>query len=382
MKLARLVENSMDQLPEKLTWKQIAGEVGVSESALSKFRRGTELNFPALFTVARILHPENYHEIIAEWSQHVHGPTNLCFAMEYLSANRLFEAAEEKIRTMRQQDSSSKLLADLCDTYALLIERQQIQVGIPTDFIMQIDALKARTPEGRFLRQMLRVYYHSDMRHLELMRDCLSVAEEMLEHVHSADLRDLYMLRINDMKAISLLFNFNRPEESRALCEKVINSDVLDNTIYRAGAYCRMATSYMFSSYDMTAMFFRKAIAIYRATGREEVADAVEANELEFASVLWGKAKDPAELKDDSNRAFYYAKNGLSSEALEVISTLNPDSPFTRFYKGLAANDPAVLMESLILFMKGGDAFYAELPFKALQNLPQFCGVASLLRKK
>jgi tetratricopeptide (TPR) repeat protein len=382
MKLARLVEDSMDKLPYKMTWKNIADEVGMSESAFSKFKRGSELNFAALFTIAKILHPDTYHTVIADWSRHVEGATNLCFAMEYMSANRLFDVAEEKLQMMRDYNSSSLLLADLCDMYTLLIERQRLEVGIPTNFIQRVDNVKARTPEGRFLRQMLRVYYHSDMRHMAAMQECLSVAEELLDRVQNVDLRDLYTLRIKESKAISLLFNYNRKEEARSLCEEIINSDVLDNTIYRAGSFFRMATSYMFGSYDMTAAYFKKAIAIYRANGRHEAAVSVESNELEFAAVLWDKVQDPSELKDESNRAFYYAKHGRKSEALAVITTLNSESPFTRYYTGLAKEDPAILVESLILFLKGGDNFYSALPFNELQNYPQFRGVADLLRKK
>jgi tetratricopeptide (TPR) repeat protein len=382
MKLARLVEDSMDKLPYKLTWKEISQQVGMTNSAFTKFKQGSELNFAALFTVAKILHPDTYHKVIAEWSYHVEGATNLCFALEYMSANRLFDVAEEKIRMISENNSSSKLLTDLCDMYTLLLERQRMEVGIPTDFIQRIENTKARTPEGRFLRQMLRVYYHSDMRHMAAMQECLTVAEGLLERVQNSDLRDLYTLRLKDSKALSLLFNYNRKKEARSLCEEIINSDVLDNTIYHAGSYFRMATSYMFSSYDLTNAYFKKAIAIYRSNGRHEAAISVESNELEFATVLWDKVRNPSELRDDSNRAFYYARHGRKTEALNIIATLNQDSPFTRYYIGLATGDPALLVESLILFMKGGDNFYSELPFQELLNYPQFSGVASLLRQK
>jgi tetratricopeptide (TPR) repeat protein len=378
MELARLVEESMDRLPYKLTWRRIAQETGMSHSNFCRFKEGSELNFQALFTISKMLHPETYHNVIAEWSYYVESPMNVKFALEYMSANRLFGHAEDKIQQIRESGTTSKLLIDLANAYTLLLERQQSD-KTPSDFIKRIKGMRYKTPEGKFLRQMLFAYYYSDVRCFALMEENLTIAEALLDNVNNEDLQELYSLRIKELKAVSLLFNSNRKEEARKLCEEIAQSEVLDNPTYRAGAYFRMATSYMFSSYDMTEVFFKKAAKIYRETGRDSVADGVESNEMEFARVLWGKVDDPVGLLDDSNRAFYYARNGKSEEALKVIALLNQESPFTKYYEGLAKNDPSLLFESLVRFLKGGDMVYVELPYIELQKYPQLCGVADIL---
>jgi hypothetical protein len=378
MELARLVEESIDMLPYKLTWRKIAQETGMSHSVFSHFKEGSEINFKTLFTIAQMVHPDTYHTVIADWSYYVEAPMNVKFALEYMSVNRMFDYAEDKIQKIHDSGTTSKLLIDLANAYTLLLERQQSE-DTPSDFMKRIKGMRYKTPEGKFLRQMLFAYYYSDVRCFSLMDDNLSIAEALLDNISSQDLRELYSLRIKELKAVSLLFNSNRKEEARKLCEEIAQSEVLDNPTYRAGAYFRMATSYMFSSYDMTEAFFKKAAKIYRETGRGNVADGLESNEMEFARVLWGKVDDPAELSDDSNRAFYYARNGKSEEALEVIALLNQESPFTKYYEGLAQNDPSLLLESLVKFIKGGDMVYSELPYIELQKYPQLCGVADIL---
>jgi hypothetical protein len=378
MELARLVEESMDKLPYKLTWRKIAQETGMSHSNFCRFKEGCELNFKALFTMAKMIHPDTYHTVIADWSYYVEAPMNVKFALEYMSANRLFDHAQHKIEQIRESGTTSKLLIDLESAYTLLLDRQQSD-ETPKGFIQRIKKMRYKTPEGKFLRQMLFAYYYSDVRCFALMNDNLSIAEALLDNVNNEDLQELYSLRIKELKAVSLLFNSNRKEEARNLCEEIAQSEVLDNPTYRAGAYFRMATSYMFSSYDMTEVFFKKAAKIYRETGRDNVADGLESNEMEFARVLWGKVDDPAELSDDSNRAFYYARNGMEEEAVEAIALLNQESPFTKYYEGLAKNDPSLLLESLVKFIKGGDMVYVELPYSELQKYPQLCGVADIL---
>ncbi|MFC7785660.1 AimR family lysis-lysogeny pheromone receptor [Rossellomorea sp. GCM10028870] len=378
MELARLVEESIDKLPYKLTWRKIAQKTGMSHSVFSHFKEGSEINFKTLFTIAQMVHPDNYHTVIADWSYYVDAPMNVKFALEYMSVNRMFDHAEDKIQQIHESGTTSKLLIDLANAYTLLLERQQSE-ATPSDFMKRIKGLRYKTPEGKFLRQMLFAYYYSDVRCFALMDDNLSIAEALLDNVSSEDLRELYSLRIKELKAVSLLFNRNRKEEARKLCEEIAQSEILDNPTYRAGAYFRMATSYMFSSYDMTEVFFKKAVRIYRETGRDSVADGVESNEMEFARVLWKKVSDPSEIKDDSNRAFYYASNGMAEEALEVIALLNQKSPFTKYYEGLAKSDTNLLLESLVLFIKGGDMVYAELPYIELQKSPQLRGVADIL---
>jgi tetratricopeptide (TPR) repeat protein len=378
MELAKLVEESIDMLPYKLTWKKIAQETGMSHSVFSHFKDGSEINFKTLFTIAQMVHPDTYHTVIADWSYHVEAPMNVRFSLEYMSANRMFEHAEQKLQQIRESGTTSKVLIDLSAVYELILERQQTE-GTPVDFIERVRNLRRRVPEAAFLRQMLIAYHHADTRCFAQMEEALSMAEELLENVNSSDLRELYSLRIKELKAMSYLFNCNRKEEARKLCEEIVQSEILDNPTYKAGAYFRMATSYIFSSHDMTEAFFKKAVRIYRETGRDSVAAGVESNEMEFARVLWGKVDNPTELSDDSNRAFYYARNGMSEEALEVIALLNQESPFTKYYEGLAKSDPSLLLESLVRFIKGGDMVYAELPYTELQKYPQLRGVADLL---
>jgi tetratricopeptide (TPR) repeat protein len=378
MELARLVEESIDMLPYKLTWRKIAQKTGMSHSVFSHFKEGSEINFKTLFTIAQMVHPDTYHTVIADWSHYVEAPMNVKFALEYMSVNRMFDHAEDKIQQIHDSGTTSKLLIDLTNAYTLLLERQQSE-ETPSNFIKRIKGLRYKTPEGKFLRQMLFAYYYSDVRCFAVMDDNLSIAEALLDNVNNEDLRELYSLRIKELKAMSLLFNRNRKEEARKLCEEIAQSEILDNPTYRAGAYFRMATSYMFTSFDMTEAFFKKAVRIYRETGRGSVADGVESNEMEFARVLWKKVSDPSQIKDDSNRAFYYASNGMTEEALEVIALLNQESPFTKYYEGLAKNDTNLLLESLVLFIKGGDMVYAELPYIELQKYPQLRGVADIL---
>lgn len=378
--IAKMIENTLDDLNEKVTWKEIAEKLNLTPSAISHFRnKGTELSFSSLHIIAKLLYPKKYVDVLANWCNHLTKPQNIKFALEFLANNRKLVDLESLIKQINSSKTSSKLLQELAQIYTLLLTH--LRRDIKDGFIHEIKGCNFKTPEANFLKCMCKVYYYNVMSDIKSLTFHNSNAYIIAEEIKDESLREFYLIRAQEMESVSLLFYFNKQVESRSISENIIEKvDLLGDT-YLAESYYRIGMSYLFTSPDMCLTFLKRSIKTFSANNRKDRAEQIEKNEYELASVLWDRVSSVETLTNNTSKAFYLSKNGDKEESLRIAKELNEDSPFTKYYVGIAKEDYNILLESLVIFSQRGNLFYANLPYTLLKDFAPLKNVANLLIK-
>jgi transcriptional regulator with XRE-family HTH domain len=371
------INNGLDLLPIKFSQDEIGKKVGLKRNTVSTFLSGSnETNFMSILKFAKLIHPRDYIKAVERWATLHRKTENVKFALEFLSANRMFDTLREYINTLRNEVSPK--LFPILDAYSLMIEYQTIPL-IEKDFIHKIENLKESVVESKFIKKMLEVYYYNYFSVVNVTCEKIIEAERLLDNVEKNSLKALYEVKLNEMRATCYLFNEGNPLKSREFSERVFENIDFFGATYRANAYYKIGMSYFYESPDMCLINLRKAAKIYRECGEIGFAKNIEENEINFAKVYWGTVSGIEEVAGTPSEAHYLIRIGRLDEAAIVISGLDQESPFTRYYKGLAENNPFLLLESLKIFRNNGNEFYAKLPLIELEKYPEASGLIKLL---
>jgi hypothetical protein len=371
------INNGLDMLPVKYTHKELGNKVGLSKNAVTGvLTNGTETNFTASVLFAKVINPDNYIEVATTWSVNHRRPENMKLILEFLSANRKFDTLKMYIAEMRN-DCSQKNQC-LLDAYEVLHEYQSTY-KVEKSFLEKVEQLRETVPEAKFLKEMIKVYYYNDINEVGTLSLHLERAAILLNDVTQAKLKEIYAVRISEMKSTSMLFNACDVEAARAYSEEIVKNFYFFGATYEAGHYYRLGMSYFFQQPEMCLNYLEKAAQTYRAAGDEENAVALERNEMSLVKVRAGIVSDVMEIKGTPSEAHYLIANGKAEQAKDVIAELNQDSPFTKYYAGMAESNPFLLLEALKLLINKGNKFYAKLPLEALESFPEASGLVNLL---
>ncbi|TFI48165.1 hypothetical protein E4O93_08935 [Diaphorobacter sp. DS2] len=226
---------------------------------------------------------------------------------------------------------------------------------------------------------MLKVYYYNDISEIGAMSLHLERAEILLKEVTQEKLVEVYRVRVSEMKSTSALFNHCDVEASRKFSEDIEKNFYFFGAVYEAGHYYRIGMSYFFQQPEICLTYLEKAVQIYRTAGDEENAVALERNEMSIVKVRANLITDVSEIMGTPSEAHYLIAIGKADQAKDVLAKLNQESPFTKYYAGLADRNPFLLLESLKLLLNKGNKFYAKLPLEALKSFPEASGLVNLL---
>ncbi|MFU8688432.1 AimR family lysis-lysogeny pheromone receptor [Rossellomorea sp. FS2] len=371
------INNGLDTLPAKYTLKELGKKVGLSSNAVSDvLLKGTETNFTASVLFAKFINPDNYIEVATSWSVNHRRPENMKLILEFLSANRKLDTLKMYVNEMRS-DCSKKNLCIL-DAYDLLHEFQST-LKVEESFLSKVEDLHETVPEAKFLKEMLKVYYYNDINEVGTMSMHLERASILLKEVKKGKLIEIYQVRINEMLSTSSLFNHCDWESARSHSEEIVKNFYFFGASYEARHYYRIGMSYFFQQPEMCLEYLEKAVQTYRAAGDEENAVALERSEMSIVKVRANMITDVSEITGTPSEAHYLIANGKTEQAKNVITKLKQNSPFTKYYAGMADENPFLLLESLKLLLNKGNRFYAKLPLEALESFPEASGLVNLL---
>jgi tetratricopeptide (TPR) repeat protein len=184
----------------------------------------------------------------------------------------------------------------------------------------------------------------------------LSEIEDELELIDNDYIKEMYLIRVNEVKCYTYLKAFNDPETSRKCADWIINSNAADG--FKAYAYYLKGHSYMFSSYEDAMKCFEKAINLYESR-HQDIEEIKE--EIEFVKVFWDKQVKQNYIK---NELFYKIKTG-ENVSLDGYQ-LQPE--FKLYLEGFSTKNIKKLLLSLIEYIKIKDLFLANLAKIELKN--------------
>jgi hypothetical protein len=122
--------------------------------------------------------------------------------------------------------------------------------------------------------------------------------------------------------------------------------------------------SYMFEDYETALNGFTKSANLYETQGNKQFAENTKNYSIALLNLLHNRL-DKVKTNDPVLKAFLSYKMGDSDKALSILAKNEPtlcSKAMTPFIIGLATNHPAMIYDSLGMFVYEGDLWNANMP--------------------
>jgi hypothetical protein len=377
MPIVSAIENALDTHATKISWKDIAVAAGITKSALSHFKGGTELKFPTLMKIAKFIYKDSYMTPLKSWCLTLEQPVNMRYALEFLALNRHTEELQQLINKIYHEHPTREL-TDWANAYSiLLMYRKGVDVA---EIINELRVYTPKSTETKVLATILEIYCKNKTKEYHSILALSQGLDLSIEEISDSYFKESFGLRLKEILAHISLYRFNDPLTARKYANEIISSNLSANL--STDSYYIVGMSYLFDSYDdclgNIIKYQEKLIRI----GKQAEANLVSQHDLPFVKNVWNMHNEQPETNDISELAHYHAKMGDKELALELIekAIAEQTSGFKLYYKALATNDMSLFMQSLIFFVsKKGDKFFANLPYQHLKSDPTYAAMADML---
>jgi hypothetical protein len=374
------IEETMDILERKITWKDIGTAVGLTKGSLSHFKNdGTEMNFHALLNVARFVFNNDYLIKFKSWCLKFNQPKNVCYALEHLAVNRHIQELDELICKIRKERFMDQKLMEWAEGYEIL--SLYLKGKEPSEVLNRVRLFTPKVLEIRVLALITEFWCRNKLREYSTMEALITGLNLSISKIKDSYIKESYTLRLKESLAFVNLYKLNNVEVARKYAEEIISSNFC--ATFTTNASYLLGMSYLFDNYELCLGNILRYRELLVEMGRTSEVKIVDENDLPFINNVWNKHSEQPKTNDISEKAHYEAKNGDKNLALEMVDkAIENDgaSGFKLYYKALATGDKTLFMQSLIFFVtKKGDKFYANLPYKHLEIDPVFKPMADLL---
>lgn len=372
-----MIEEALDSRETKVTWKDIADAAGLTKGALSNFRKGAELGYTHLLSIAKFLFEKDHTATFKKWCLNFRRPSNLKYALDYLAVNRQVAELEELIQKINEEQTNKELL-DWANGYSLLA--MYLNGEDYAEVLNQIRLYTPKTLEMKVLVVITEVWCRNKMREYGTMNSLVSGLELSIKEIEDEAIRESYEMQLKEALAYVQLYKFNNAELARKYANEIISANL--SAAFDTNASYLLGMSYLFDNYDECLGNILKHRELLKETGRHNEIRIVDNNDVPFIKNVWKKHTEQPKTNDISERAHYEALVGNKDLAVELVNrSIEEDeaSGFKLYYKALATNEKSLFMESFIFFIKKGDKFFANLPYEHLKGDPVYQPMADLL---
>ena len=376
-----VIEEYLDRSDKKITWTKLEREAGLTLGTIShSMNDGTEMNFVPLFNLAKIaatVAKDNYINLFSDLCLKFKRPKNIKCALEFLSIHRKLDHLEKLISIIRTEHSSREL-KDWAEVYNIILMFQRDRKDLR--YIQYLRDYSPKYLETKVLATILEIYRLYEEQEYKSMLSNVKTIEVSLSSIKDDYIQASFSNRVNQILAHTYLYRYADVKTARQYIEKIIYNKY--SAILASDSYYLMGMTFFFEDCDKCLTYLEKYIDLLEKTGREKFATLIKKNDIPFVQAHWGRKQSLEEDVSLSERAHYESKWGDKKKALEMIDeaiTNEGISPFKLYYKALATDDTSLFLESLILFSKKGNKFFASLPYEHLKNHPMLGNAAKLL---
>jgi hypothetical protein len=336
-----------------------------SGSNLLKVLRNPQKEFDSLYGLIKIvkyIFGEDEKKLMEQYSMEIDINNKTARHMlEYLSVNRLLDSMKKLID--RMSDAKNKDSREWAKVYNLQHEWQIDFYGIDfNSIIFRLNEFKTNIHELNTLISIMRCNSYYSIRMYRMSFELSRHIQYSIENIKDEFIKASYGVKYNEIMSYLSLKVFNEPEKTRKHAQIVINHNI--GKTFNAFAHYAIGCSYLFTDYEKAKDHLYQSYKIYMDINRKDGADNVN-EERELLEIVWDKDI----FSVHTNKAYRYywlaRNNRLQIEELEGV---NLDEPFNYLIKGMKDNNTEMLLHSLILFVKEGDLFLANLPKFELLN--------------
>jgi hypothetical protein len=326
--------------------------------------------------LVRMVSPEHEEEYMKAICPKVHRPQNLRNGLEYASTFMYFDLMREMIEVNQKGNRENRDWAEIYSIYLDFQENgQDINVIKERLNDYQPKFLETEIFYGIFMSSI----FYVEKRYDEMYKWSKELYKQV-GFVKNDFVRESYMSRICDLIARSYLFYKNDTKKASFFAKTLLDNEFSANRKYHA--YYILALCHFFLDYDRSYHYFRLYYKSMMNIGNEELANIIKNKDIMFLRNVWNKIEEGVAPTDLAEAAHYYAKNGQTDLALSILDQFETLTPFQKYYKALALDDPKLLSESFVDFLTSGNKFFANLPLKELKKYKTYDFFAELLYNK
>jgi transcriptional regulator with XRE-family HTH domain len=377
-----ILEEYFDRSAQKITWTEIAKETGVTTSALSHSRNdGTELSFIDYLNLAKIAAKlageRNYINLFSDLCLKFKRPINIKRALEFLSVHRKLDHLERLIDIVKTE-YNSKELRDWAEIYSIILLYQRDSRNFT--YMNQLRGYSPKYLETKILSTMVEIYHFYRENEYKSMLALVKTIEGVLGNIKDKYIQTSISNRLFQILAFTHLYRYADIQKARYYAEKIISSKY--SATLASESYYIMGMTFFFEDCDKCLAYLEKYLKSLEEQGRYELASLIRKNDIPFVQAHWGRKQSYEESVSPAEEAHFEAKWGDKEKALKLVEqaiTTEGVSPFKLYYKALATGNASLFLESLVLFSKKGNKFFAKLPYEYLKDHPTLNNVAKLL---
>ncbi|HHL0973564.1 TPA: AimR family lysis-lysogeny pheromone receptor [Bacillus cereus] len=364
------ISNDLDN--KNLNRTKIANKLKIDGATLSRFLNGQhQLMFHKYGELLKEIYPNEIttrRELCKEYSLSLIRPMNKKVAMYYLLSHGEFKL----LKNLTNQRVTSKKCewSVICELLYLRYSGKISGDKLLKKLNSVTKKLKTKTTEMEVLCGIVMLHVRYDQENYKEMNK-LSV--ELIGKI--GDIQDDYTkgflkFKIQEVIVYGLLM-VAEIDKVRKYCFEIINDINSDKyfPIFKITAYGVLGQSYMFTDYKKALFYLREAVKIIdNGPGDQmDVRKDMFLNTIDFLKIYWKIDLHLIKPIVKSERAFLEIQKGNFEEAIKILMEILEEKgyldAYETFYLAIAkGNDPVLLSESLELFERSSNIFYAFLP--------------------
>ncbi|MDC3411806.1 AimR family lysis-lysogeny pheromone receptor [Aquibacillus sp. 3ASR75-11] len=284
--------------------------------------------------------------------------------MEFLYMN----GYDDDLRILIQKNFHSMNMANnrWAYVYELLLERKR-RLRSPRQLIHLVEKVETESPELKCLVGFLRIYCYYDMFEFDMLGNYLEELNESVSEVDNPFMSALLYVRLQQ---VLFIYYWKRNEIiiARKHAFRILSRTY--NLDFQLNTHINLALTYTFDSYTQAMNHLNEAVKIAKQCNQKRLLSMIYQQNLPFISAHFGMV-DGIASDDPSEQAHIEIAKQNFVGASKILDNVSINSPFRKYYLGLAHQDKDILLEAHKDFIeKRSDYFFSKLPLNAIQ---QFC---------
>lgn len=354
--------------------RKLADMFNTSHSTINDMMSGKrEFDFSIYTGILNLLYPDNHQLIKNEVFNFCHTTkrkNNLPLELEYTNLTGELELMKNLIE--RGKTSDNKANREFCSVYELLYLRNAEKKS-KEEYLQEVRSriqntnTKKMSTEIKILLEFALIYAFFDLGEYEVVYNYTKDLEPLINKVTNPYFHYTFCLRKKEMIA-SCLHKDNKLEESREICEKIINNDKNHFPLTKAIAFGLIGESYILTDFEKSKRFLERSLQCVESQCNEKMKYRYlkVKNTLDFLHIHWKMNLDKINPVDPLELAYLYIQKGNKEKAIMILKKIREESPtvspFWMYYWGIATEDREMLKKSFFEFLHKKNPYYAKLP--------------------
>ncbi|WP_174614911.1 AimR family lysis-lysogeny pheromone receptor [Virgibacillus ihumii] len=283
--------------------------------------------------------------------------------MEFLYMHGFFDDLQRLIDKNKASPNESN--RKWAAVYQITIDRKLRRY--PPDVLLNYaESFKTDEPELKCIIEFIKITIYYGLNQFGKLGNFLEKQQDLFKQIDDRFLLSLFNQRLNQN-----LFGYylvrNEVIIARKHAFRVLNQTTNPKT--KVNIHTTLGLSYIYDTYYQGMFHLSEALKIARKHHLESSRKIIEQHNIPFLSAHFKKVENILS-PDKSEQAHIEIAKGNYTKAQDILSEIDINSPFKKYYLGLAKQDRNILLQSYNNFIeKRSDYFFSRLPLNAMKGL-------------